>query len=67
MQTITGVNIYLLQLGQKAHNMATRNIFYSKYTAAGYNRVYKKTAAFHIQISRELITGICLFPCVQPT
>ena len=26
----------------------------------------KKTDAFHIQISRELIAGICLFPCVQP-
>ena len=27
----------------------------------------KKTDAFHIQISRELIAGICLFPCGHPT
>ena len=35
----------------------------------GFAKVYrvskKKTDAFHSHISRELIAGICLFPCVQ--
>ena len=49
------------------HNLQYRHTV--KYILQGMwqYRVSKKNDAFHIQISRELIAGICLFPCVQPT